>query len=161
MNHDVYVCYSPRDKMAADQVVRAIEAGGVSCWVAPRDLQPGASWGAEILGAIETSKVFVLLFSQYVNDSQQALREVEAALMNDTVIIPFRIEDIQPEKKMSYFLASMHWIDAFSQPPEPHLHQLVEAICAHLGSNPKAAKWTRPSNPLRSLPNRLRPGPKD
>ena len=148
MNHDVYVCYSPRDKMAADQVVRAIEAGGVSCWVAPRDLQPGASWGAEILGAIETSKVFVLLFSQYVNDSQQALREVEAALMNDIVIIPFRIEDIQPEKKMSYFLASMHWIDAFSQPLEPHLRQLVEAICAHLGVQPKGSEVDKTEQPV-------------
>ncbi|MBG0788228.1 MAG: toll/interleukin-1 receptor domain-containing protein, partial [Anaerolineaceae bacterium] len=80
--------------MAADQVVRAIEAGGVSCWVAPRDIQPGASWGSEILAAIEASKIFVLVFSSSSNDSPQAIREVEAALMNNVVILPLRIEDV-------------------------------------------------------------------
>jgi hypothetical protein len=146
--------------MAADQVVRAIEAGGVSCWVAPRDLKPGAPWGAKILEAIEASKIFVLIFSQSSNDSQQALREVEAALLNDVIIIPFRVEDVQPEKKMSYFLASMHWIDAFPQPLEPHLHRLVEAICAHLGIQPKGSEAGQIGQPAEVAPNKAAPGSK-
>lgn len=140
MDHDVYVCYSSKDKMAADQVVRTVEANGVTCWMAPRDLKPGAPWGAEIIAAIEASKIFVLVFSHSSNDSIQALHEVEAALMKDIVIIPFRIEDVQPEKRMNYFLASMHWIDALPKPIESHWNQLVETICAHLGIQPQGHK---------------------
>ena len=152
MNHDVYVCYSAKDKMAADQVVSAIEASGVPCWIAPRDMQPGAPWGSEILAAIDAAKIFVLIFSGETNSSQPALREVQVALRNDIVLIPFRTEDVAPEGAMNYFLGFSHWIDGFPPPLDQHIYRLVETICAHLGVQPKIDLFEQAPNPVEVVP---------
>jgi hypothetical protein len=77
MPQTVFVSYSAKDKAAADAVVARLEAAGVSCWIAPRDVLPGADWGASILDAIEAAKIMVLIFSGNANASPQIKREVE------------------------------------------------------------------------------------
>ena len=39
-------------------------AGLVTCWIAPRDVVPGADWGESIIDAIESSRIMILIFSQ-------------------------------------------------------------------------------------------------
>src|SRR5688572_25696121 len=50
--HDVFVSHSAKDKAKADAVCDALEKGGVRCWIAPRDILPGANWATSILKAI-------------------------------------------------------------------------------------------------------------
>lgn len=45
MAHDVFVSYSNKDKPVADAVIAGLENKGIRCWVAPRDITPGSSWG--------------------------------------------------------------------------------------------------------------------
>ena len=40
-----------------------MEAKGVRCWMAPRDILPGADWGESIIDAINDAKAMVLVFS--------------------------------------------------------------------------------------------------
>ncbi|MDB5446864.1 MAG: hypothetical protein JWQ97_2181 [Phenylobacterium sp.] len=42
MSHDVFISYSSRDKPTADALCHTLDAAGVRCWMAPRDIQPGA-----------------------------------------------------------------------------------------------------------------------
>ena len=41
MKYDVFISYSHKDKAAADAVCASLEADGVRCWYAPRDIAPG------------------------------------------------------------------------------------------------------------------------
>jgi hypothetical protein len=40
--HDVYISYSREDKWAADAACATLEAAGIRCWIAPRDILPSA-----------------------------------------------------------------------------------------------------------------------
>lgn len=61
MTHDVFVSYSIKDILVADAVVDGLEKKGIHCWIAPRDIVPGSSWGQAINDAIDGSKAMVIL----------------------------------------------------------------------------------------------------
>ena len=128
MAHDVFVSYSTHDKTVADAVCGTLEANGIQCWIAPRDITPGIDWGEAIIDAIQTSRVMILVFSSHANDSQQVRREVERAANRGLIIMPLRIENVAPTKSLAYFIGSLHWLDALTPPLEGHLQNLAEAV---------------------------------
>ena len=128
MYHDVFVSYSNKDKPVADAVVSSLENKGIRCWVAPRDVTPGTSWGQAIVNAIQTSKIMVIILSENSNQSSQVVREVERAVAEEVIIIPFRIENITPSGAMAYFISTEHWLDALTPPLEKHIEKLVKTI---------------------------------
>ena len=139
MSHDVFISYSSKDKPAADAACAVLEARGIRCWIAPRDILPGADWGESIINAINACKLMVLIFSQHANESQQVKREVERIVHRGFPIIPVRIEDVLPAQALEYFLSSPHWLDAFTPPLEQHLERLaatVQQILNHPGDKP-------------------------
>jgi hypothetical protein len=128
MAHDVFVSYSNKDKPIADAVVAGLEKSGIRCWVAPRDITPGSSWGDAIISAIEGSRFMVIILSGNSNRSKQVIREVERAVANNVIIIPFRIENIDPTGAMAYFLSTEHWLDAITPPLERHIEKLQSTL---------------------------------
>src|SRR5438876_10588083 len=104
MAHDVFVSHSVKDKVVADAVVARLEAESVRCWVAPRDVIPGADWGESIINAIESSRIMLLLLSWSANESPQIKEEVEWAVKNGVRIIAFRVDDIPPAGTLVYFI---------------------------------------------------------
>lgn len=128
MSHDAFISHSSEDKVIADAVTASLEQAGVRCWIAPRDIRPGDSWGGAIVEAIETCRVMVVIFSAKSNDSKQVMREVERAVQNDVVVVPFRIEDVKPSKDMEYFLSATHWLDAMTPEMGGHLEELTKTV---------------------------------
>src|SRR5262245_10875317 len=103
MAHDVFISYSSKDKPVADAVCANLEANGIRCWIAPRDILPGQDWGESIIDAINQSRIMVLVFSSSANTSPQIKREVERSVSKGIPIIPFRIEDVPLSKSLEYF----------------------------------------------------------
>jgi hypothetical protein len=128
MAHDVFISHSTIDKAVSDAVCAALENGGIRCWVAPRDVQPGRSFAGEITRAIQESKIMVLIFSAHSNNSEQVLREVQLAVKTRLHIIQFRIEDVHLNDDLEYFLSTPHWLDALTPPLENHLRKLEGSI---------------------------------
>ncbi|MEO7206791.1 MAG: toll/interleukin-1 receptor domain-containing protein [Steroidobacteraceae bacterium] len=124
MAREVFVSYSQPDYECAMALVARVEIEGINCWIAPRDIAPSADWAAEIIDAISSSRVMILVFSASSNDSPQVRREVERAVHKNVSILPFRIENVVPSKSLEYFLSSQHWMDAFPPPREPHYARL-------------------------------------
>lgn len=138
MSSDVFVSHSSKDKQVADAVTAALEQQKFRCWLAPRDILPGDSWGGAIIKAIERCKVMVVIFSEHSNASKQVMREVERAVQKDVVIIPFRIDDIKPTEDMEYFLSSTHWLDAVSPKMDKHIENLTATVGSILGMQSQA-----------------------
>ena len=69
MSHDAFITYSTHDKAVADATCAALEAAGIRCWIAPRDITPGAEWGEAIIDGINHCRVMILIFSASANDS--------------------------------------------------------------------------------------------
>ena len=133
MAHDVFISYSNKDKPTADAVCAALEANGIRCWIAPRDILPGSDWGEAIIDAIHACRAMLLIFSGNSNASAQIKREVERSVNAGIPVVPFRIEDVMPSKTLEYFISTQHWLDALTPPMEQHLQYLVNTMQAILG----------------------------
>ena len=149
--HDVFICYSARDKSIATAICAVLEAEGVRCWMAPRDIVPGADWGESIIDAINDAQAMVLVFSSNANDAQQQIkREVERAVNKGMPVIPFRIENVTPTKALEYFLSTPHWLDAYTPPLDEHVRQLADSIKRLL--NKQAAERPVLTKPAPKMP---------
>lgn len=128
MNFDVFISYSSKDKTVADAVCARLESAGIRCWIAPRDVLAGTSYGEAIIEAIHTARIMVLVFSSNANSSGHIPKEVERAVSNGLTILPFRIENVPPGKSLDYFIGSVHWLDAMTPPMEQHLDALASTV---------------------------------
>jgi hypothetical protein len=97
-----------KDKSTADAICAALEANGIRCWIAPRDILPGSDWGEAIIDAIHACRVMVLVFSGNSNASSQIKREIERAVNAGIPVVPFRIEDVLPSRRWNIY-RHQHW----------------------------------------------------
>lgn len=128
MAHDVFVSHSSRDRAVADEVCTALEARGIRCWVAHRDIRLGEIWARSVVDAIDASRVVVLVFSSQANRSPQVLREVAEAVDRDIPIITLRIEAVPPSRELGYYIKAVQWLDGLTRPLEPHLQSLADRV---------------------------------
>jgi nucleotide-binding universal stress UspA family protein len=79
LGSDVFISYASQDAAVANSIVENLEQQGVKCWVAPRDVKPGAPYADAIIRAINEAKAMVLVLSSSATDSSHVAREVERA----------------------------------------------------------------------------------
>ncbi len=133
LKHEVFISYSKKDKQWADAACAVLERHWIRCWIAPRDVIPGTEWGAAIISGLDSSKIVVVIFSNYANQSAQVRREVERAIGKGMIVLPFRVEDVKPAGAMEYALSNTHWLDGFTKPVERQLDLLAGSVEALLG----------------------------
>src|SRR5580658_2084617 len=124
----VFISYASQDEATADAVVAALEGDGIKCWVAPRDVTPGAFYADEIVHAIDAAKAIVLILSQNAATSPHVLREVERAASKRHAVISLRIDKAPLPAGFEYFLNTSQWLDASSGDPARALPKLVAAV---------------------------------
>ena len=95
-NKDALISYAAADKETAYRLCQLLEEQGIGCWIAPRDVPPGADYGEAIIRAIEATKATLLLLSAHANASVHVTHEVERATSKRKRVIPVCLEDIQP-----------------------------------------------------------------
>ena len=132
MNEQIFISYSSNDLRTAERVFTLLEAEGVGCWMAPRDVLPGAIYAEEIIKAIEKTDAMVLVCSRHTSDSVHVRSEVEHAFSVKKVIFPVRMEDVELGRALEYFLGSSHWLVAWDAPLEEGVRRLAESIRAVL-----------------------------
>ena len=76
-----------------------------------------------------------MILSENSNKSRQVVREVERAVSKEVIIIPFRIENVDPTGALAYFLSTEHWLDALTPPLEKHIDKLGNTIQVFLTGN--------------------------
>jgi hypothetical protein len=130
--HQVFISYSKPDQAVARDLCSYLEAEGIFCWIAPRDVIPGSNFPGSIIDAIDESKVVVLIFSKSSDNSPHVIRELTRAVTRNLLILPCRIEDILPTKNMDYLINIAHWFDAFPPPVQQYFCTLAQTIRTHL-----------------------------
>lgn len=128
MSHQVFICYAHPDASYADSICLTLEASGIQCWLAPRDISPSKDWAEEIIDAINAAALMVFVFSSHSNSSPQVRREVERAVNKGVPILPLRVEDVVLSKSLEYFVSTPHWLDAVTPPFEAHLDKLRDCV---------------------------------
>src|SRR5260221_3794957 len=124
----VFISHSSKDRETADAICAHLESAGIKCWIAPRDIEPGATWTKGIMQGLDGCRVLILVFSEHANDSDHVQREVAKAFSSGLAVIPFRIKDVLPDQSLSYFLDTVQWLDAIAPPLQKHLGTLSERV---------------------------------
>jgi Protein of unknown function (DUF3365)/TIR domain len=159
----VFISHSSKDKLTADAICNHLESAGIRCWIAPRDIAFGADWTDGIMRAIDSCRVFVLVFSENANDSEHVRREVAKAFSLGLAVIPFRTDAVSPNRSLGYFLETVHWLDAITPPLQNHLGVLTEQVQQLLGDDQESTlgkKETLPADDPPLVPPAL-PKPPD
>ena len=139
----VVISYAQPDWDLASELVAHLEAHGIACWIAGRDVPLGADRATEIVNAIAAAPVMVLVFSASADASTDVHREVERASDRGIPLLPFRVADVLPSSSLEYFLSSQNFLDAYPPPLAPHYARLCSCLNAILASSSDA---TQPSD---------------
>ena len=108
---DVFISYSTKNKDIADAIVKKLEEGGIACWYAPRNIEPGQEWVSAIRDALNAAKVFVLILTDESNGSRQVMNEVALAFNAAKIMVPVRLTDAEMNAELEYYLTRVHWMD--------------------------------------------------
>jgi len=137
-SHDIFISYSHEDQKIVEGLSAYLEQNGIRCFVAYRDISPSAVWAAKITEAIENCEMMIVVFSEQFNRSSQVDREIQMCIEEGKPILTFKIEDTNYKGAKKYFLANLHYIDAFPNPEEcfGELCEKVKNLLKIGGSNP-------------------------
>ena len=127
--YSVFISHAASDHAIAEELCTQLEARGVRCWFAPRDVPPGREFTGAISQALNRSRYLVVLVSAAADQSTAVHREVEQAVHRRLPIIPIRIEPTVPSSGLlEYFLSSTLWIDAVGDASPDQLTNLARQV---------------------------------
>jgi hypothetical protein len=119
----LFVCHSSKDEAVAREVVEALEADGLKCWISERDVLPGENYQEAIVQALEAASGIVFLFSENSNKSLEIKKELSLGGSISVPVFPLRLSPIAPSGALRYELAVRQWIDIF-----PHREQALAKL---------------------------------
>ena len=128
VGHHIFISYAEEDKAVAERICRTLEAEGVICWIAPRDIVAGKTWAGSIIDAIESAAAVVVVLSASSIGSRQVAREVERADNASLPILSFRVDKAELAGDLEYFLSSTQWLDASSEGVDASLARLTARV---------------------------------
>ncbi len=140
MGKTIFVSYSSADKEIAFEMVDYFENKGVSCFIAPRDIEGGGSYASKLTAAIKNCKAVILIASEAINGSEHVLNELDIIVSEKKFFIPFFIEEFDMSYEYRYYLGRKQRIMANTGKPSDHYAKLEEALAAEgaLEIKPKA-----------------------
>jgi hypothetical protein len=109
--HNVFISYSTKDTENARMICSSLEAKGIYCWIAPRNIPAGADYASEITQAIRNCQVFIVLVSENAMKSNQVANEINLATEFKKNIIPCRLDNKPMTDSFKYHLAAKQWVD--------------------------------------------------
>lgn len=121
----VFVSYASEDRDEVTRLVTALEAAGVPCWMAPRDVPPFSDYAEQISTAIEAGAALLLMYSASARASSHCLREVELAIRHGLPTLPIRLDDAPISGGYEYRLATVQWVNASAPEFLPKLSQVL------------------------------------
>jgi Tol biopolymer transport system component len=130
---DVFVSHASEDHALANRLAVFLEACGIACFLAPRDIPAGAVWDEAVVDGIDHSAGMVLVLSTRANASSFVKNEINRAFSKNKPLFAFRTEEVALGKSLELYLARHQWIDGFPGPVEEKFSRLAEAIGQWLG----------------------------
>lgn len=135
----VFISHASRNFRIADEVRARLEASDLNCWIAPRDIPAGSSYGESIAQALQRCVAVVLILTEDANVSRAVANEIEMAFRLGKVIIPLRLKPVQPADSLAFFVNNAQWIDAWQTPLRVRIPEIVRIVHAIQGGTPAPA----------------------
>jgi TolB-like protein len=134
-----FVSYASADRPVAEALIAYLEPRGIRCWIAPRDVPPGALYADAIVRAINEARALLLLLSHNSIESSHVGKELERASSKKKRIIAVRLDAAPLTPGFEYFLSESQWVDVSADGREAAFAKLATALtpaAAALASSP-------------------------
>lgn len=136
----LFISHASADEAVVNRIVAYLEARGVACWLAHRDIPPRSIYAEAITQALRECSACVVILSRTANESDAVKRELELASHYRKPFIPIRVDDTEPGAGVDYYLRNAQWVD--------YRKSDVAALERLLNSTPSSP--TRATSPQRS-----------
>lgn len=128
----VFISYKSEEFDEANWVKTVLETNGISCWMAPMCITGGSSYAVEIPQAIRNCKVFVLILSEKSQMSKWVPREVDQAINENKIIMPFMLENCKLKDDFNFYLTNVQRYAAYESKAAA-IEKMLREIKAILG----------------------------
>ncbi len=132
MSKDVFISYKSEEFGIATEIYERLNKNGVSAWMAPQDIPGGSSYAMEITNAIKNCKIFLLVLSKAAQTSQWIPKEIDNAINEKKLILPFMVEKCTLNAEFSFLLSNIQFKDGYTNREEA-LKKLIAETKQHLG----------------------------
>lgn len=133
-NKDVFISYKAEEAEEATWVKSVLESNGISCWMAPACIPGGSSYAIEIPQAIKGSKVFVLILSSKAQSSRWVSRELDLAINEGKIVMPFMLENCELKDDFNFYLTAVQRYTAYENKAAA-IEKMLKEIKALIGSD--------------------------
>src|SRR5947209_12347941 len=113
MTAGIFVSYASQDRSQVERLITFLEAHHLRCWVSYRDVGVGENYQEAITRAVRAAKVLMVVFTGNANTSSEILKELSLASRYKVLVIPLRMEPVEPGDALAYELATHQWVDMF------------------------------------------------
>lgn len=124
----VFISYACRDRDRVLPIADRLAAAGVPVWLDRYRIEGGTRWAAEIVSALEASRVVMLVCSDASMRSWAVKQEIQLAGENQKILLPLILEKTNFPVQMKFFLAGWQWIEILDRPVEQWLPPGLRAL---------------------------------
>ena len=153
----VFLSYSRSDGAYVDQLAAYLRSGGVRIWVDRQGIGGGEQWRHQIVEAIRSAQLLVLVLSPNSARSDNVRKELDLAEASKIPILPIAIAPTEIPSGMQYQLAGVQLLELWRD-PERGAEKVLKSVLritksdnAQLPRPPRA----QPPAPLRATPVNL------
>ncbi len=145
-SHSAFISHASDDSGLAQQLCARLEAQGIKCWIAPRDLTPGQPYPDEIVRGIETTDALILIATPAAVISENVLNELEQAHRMHKTLLTVMVGKPQISRQLSYYISRLHWIEASCSSVNGVADRLAHALQGAgswemVASRPSLSRW--------------------
>lgn len=135
----VFISYTTADKDTADLLVDFLEKNDISCFIAPRDIDPGKPYASNLMKAIDECKLVLLVASDAINKSEHVLNEVDVLVEKRKDILPVFIEEFEMNSDYRYYLGRKQRVIAHPETIDAYFDKILNAIRTYIPAETIAA----------------------
>lgn len=157
----VFISYKSEEFDEANWVKTVLETNGISCWMAPMCITGGSSYAVEIPQAIRNCTVFVLILSEKSQMSKWVPREVDQAINENKIIMPFMLENCKLKDDFNFYLTNVQRYAAYESKVTA-VEKMLREIKAILGiadpakqEEPPKTEQQKQTTPIQTPSNRM------
>ena len=123
-----FISHAKEDSDVAGAICARIEAEGMTCWIAPRDIAPGTSWASAIVRGIEDADALLLVLTKHSNASDHVTQEIRLAFDNGKPIYGILLEELAINDEIEYFVGGQQYIQAIGQTPAQFMPRFLQSL---------------------------------
>jgi hypothetical protein len=130
MDNDIFISYTQPDRNKAFAIHDMLQVKKIRSWIAPSGeygIQAGVYYEGPIVNAIESCKIFILVYSRFVNESDHVIRELRHKRKEQKLLL-VKLDNSDYRQDLSYYLKGLQYINSYTQQWQEVLKELLSRI---------------------------------